>query len=376
MPRATLGERIAMLDPLTSAALEAGKPTLRLAGVAGRGSPLTARIAASALALAVPCIAHAHHSVGVFYDAASSSELTGTITEIAWVNPHIRFTLESVDVGGAPVVWAIESGSVNMLERNGIRRDQLAVGSEVVVVGRPSRLGRQAVYATSIRTPEGGTVALQGSFGESEAASAGRLASPQPTAGSGRDAFFRVWTKGRAYGDPANDSPTGLALPYTPAALAAQARFDPLTDDTALACIPQGMPGIMDNPFPIELVARDGNILLRAEEWDIERTIHLTDAADPAAQPATPLGYSVGRWDGETLVVETTRIDWPYFDDTGTPQSAAVETLERFSLSAGGARLDYTITVTDPETFIEPVTLDGYWVWVPGERIKPYNCTR
>jgi hypothetical protein len=318
--------------------------------------------------------AHAHHSVGVFYDAASSSEMAGTIIDIAWVNPHIRFTLESLGDDGVPVVWAIESGSVNMLERNGIRRDQLAVGADVIVVGRPSRLGRQAIYATSIRTPEG-TVALQGLFGEAQAASAGLLADSQ-TVGTGRAALFRVWTKGRAYGDPANDSPTGLDLPYTPAALAGQARFDPLTDDTALACIPQGMPGIMDNPFPIELVERDGGILLRTEEWDIERAIHMTGAADPATEPATPLGYSVGRWDGDTLIVATTRIDWPYFDDAGTPQSADVETVERFSLSDGGRRLDYAITVTDPATFTAPVTLDGHWVWVPGQVIKPYNCTR
>jgi hypothetical protein len=49
------------------------------------------------------------------------------------------------------------------------------------------------------------------------------------------------------------------------------------------------MPGIMDNPFPIEFVAREGDLLLRLEDWDIERAIHMTPGEVPAAQPATPL---------------------------------------------------------------------------------------
>jgi hypothetical protein len=68
-------------------------------------------------------------------------------------------------------------------------------------------------------------------------------------------------------------------------------------------------------------------------------------------------------------------IDWPFFDDIGTPQSEDVETVERFTLSADERRLDYTLTVTDPGTFTAPFTLDGHWNWVPGEVIKPYNCS-
>ena len=180
---------------------------------------------------------------------------------------------------------------------------------------------------------------------------------------------------GRAFAEEANDIPTGLVLPYTLAAQAARDRYDPLTDDTALECIPQGMPGIMDNPFPIEFVTRGNDIVLHLEEWDAERTIHISGGEDREVQPTTPLGYSVGRWEEETLVVTTARIDWPFFDDVGTPQSADIETVERFSVSADAHRLNYTITATDPATFTEPVTLDGYWVWVPGQEIKLYNCT-
>jgi len=329
------------------------------------------RIVVSMLGVLLPWGAYAHHSVGVFYETEASSEISGTITGVDWVNPHIRFTVESTNDAAEPVIWAVESGSVNMLERNGVGRGQLEVGSVVTVVGRPSRLGRQAVYATAIRTADDATVTFRGLFGEREAASAGFVADA-----SSRPAdIFRVWTAGRAYGQDADNSATGLTLPYTPVAQAARAHYNPLTDDTALRCIPQGMPGIMDNPFPIQFVKRGNDIVLRGEEWDIERTIHLSGGADPQTRPTSPLGYSVGRWEDETLVVTTTRIDWPFFDDVGTPQSTAMATVERFSLSADKTRLNYTITATDPTTFAQPVTLTGYWVWVPDQEIKPYNCT-
>ena len=87
------------------------------------------------------------------------------------------------------------------------------------------------------------------------------------------------------------------------------------------------------------------------------------------------LDYSVGHWDGDTLVVETTNIDRPYFDDVGTPMSSALQTVERYPLSADGQRVNMEMTVTDPVTFTEPGHLTGtYWVLVPGEQIKPYEC--
>ena len=116
------------------------------------------------------------------------------------------------------------------------------------------------------------------------------------------------------------------------------------------------------------------SITLRLEEWDGLRTIHMTSDADPADQPASPVGYSVGRWEDETLVVMTTRISDPFFDDEGTPQSENVDLVERFMVSEDEQNLDYHLTVTDPLTFTEPAVLYWRYEWVPGEEIKPFNC--
>ena len=98
------------------------------------------------------------------------------------------------------------------------------------------------------------------------------------------------------------------------------------------------------------------------------------DVTRELTQPS-PLGVSVGRWDGATLVVTTTRISWPFFSQLGIRQSPAVEIVERFTPTADGSRLDYEMTVTDAATFTRPVVLRQHWLWLPSVTLLPYECT-
>ena len=124
-----------------------------------------------------------------------------------------------------------------------------------------------------------------------------------------------------------------------------------------------------------KLVAVGDRIVLRLELWDGVRTIHLAEDAPAEGQPASPFGYSTGRWENNALIVVTARIDDRYFDMVGTPQSEALEVVERFELNDTVDRLDYHAEITDPATFFEPATVSGSWSWVPGEEVKPFECT-
>ena len=75
------------------------------------------------------------------------------------------------------------------------------------------------------------------------------------------------------------------------------------------------------------------------------------------------------------VITVTRGIDWPYFNQSGIPQSKDVEMTEVFKLSDDGARLEYELTVVDPASFTEAVHLDKQWVWRPGEQVRPYECT-
>jgi hypothetical protein len=112
---------------------------------------------------------------------------------------------------------------------------------------------------------------------------------------------------------------------------------------------------------------------LRTELYDTERTIHMDRTEPPPGEPHSVLGYSVGEWNDGALEVKTSLINWPYFDQIGTPLSEAVTVTERYTLSEDQGRLDIEITVVDPATFREPAIIRNSWL-AYGDVISRYDC--
>ena len=96
------------------------------------------------------------------------------------------------------------------------------------------------------------------------------------------------------------------------------ASYDPLEDNLELVCR-QGMPDVNFEPVPMDITDQGDRIRIRSEEYNMERYIYMD--ALPAQPEPSPTGYSLGRWDGDTLVVETTGIDWPFYSEIGIPIS-------------------------------------------------------
>ena len=307
-------------------------------------------------------IALGHHSISPF-DRESIQELEGTVSSVQWINPHIRLTIRVGDEE-----WEVEGDSPNAAERQGLTRESMQVGDEVRLAGWPSTLGRREVFLTNILIDGAETVVMDLNlplvFTQSEEAPFVDPAEADPDRG-----IFRVWSSsGELY---------QLRSPYvlTPAAEAARADWEPYTDQLALRCVAPGMPNAILNPYPIEIIDRGDQILIRIEEWEAVRTVDMVSETIPEDASGSLLGYSVGRGeDDRTLVVETGRVDFPYLDDAGTPMSNDARMIERFSLSQDGNELDYEIAVTDSENLVEPVVWVAAWTWIPGTIIRPYEC--
>jgi hypothetical protein len=295
--------------------------------------------------------------------------LSGTIVSVFWRNPHVHVTIA---VDGENEAWDVETGSVNTLERMGVTAAQFHVGDPLDVSGYVGRSGRKIMFAAAIVTANGQNLPLGGGGGgditeryaRPEQVAAGRALDSGPATD-----LFRVWV-------PMAVPNTGLgrtSFPLTPVALAARQAWNP-ANDPALRCSPPGMPAAMDNPYPIVFERRGDDIVLRLEEWDGVRTIHLDPAGGQRTAAPSPMGYSVGHWDGNRLVVDSDRIAYPYFDDLGTPQSSAIRMQEIFTLRSEERRLSWRAQVTDPVTFTATVVLEIEWQWIPGHVIKPFNC--
>ena len=125
----------------------------------------------------------------------------------------------------------------------------------------------------------------------------------------------------------------------------------------------------------IEFVKNNGEtITMRSVWWGGDRIIHLAAKEPPAGTLSTHIGYSIGHWDDGSLVVKTTRVDWPYFDRDGTPQSDKVEFVERFTMTDDESRLNYILTASDPIMFTGPIIVTNAFDWRPGSEIKAGDC--
>lgn len=320
----------------------------------------------------LPSTVFAHHSTRVFYNYDQVIEIEGTVTWVFWKNPHIRFNVTRTDGGNNKETWELEAGSMNTLDRFGIDENTIQIGDVIRVAGRPSSHGLNTIYVSNVLFENGNEVSLQGSqtfrwTNKDTSLSPKISGSEEEMVLPDVKGIFRVWIRGRGGRQE--------SLPFTATASEKREAWNPLTDDPALRCIPPGMPSAMNNPYPIAFAPEDNAIILHLEEWDGLRTIHMDSGAIADNQSSTRMGYSVGHWEENTLIVSTTNINYPYFDSIGTPQSKTVEISEHFTLSEDDHRLDYHMIITDPKTFTTPAEFTQYYVWEPREEIKSYECT-
>jgi hypothetical protein len=320
--------------------------------------------------------APAHHSQAGIFDSTRTIEVTGVIRSVSWRNPHGQILLTVKDDKGRDTVWDAETASISILRNRAADGSSIRVGDRVTIAGAPSVRNRPEILARSVLLPSGYEFTFGSPNAYFPAGKAGRIIGRAKIDGdvaaatARADGLFRVWST--IMSDPAAFPMFKGGYPLTAAGKAGLAKWNP-RDNVLLKCGTKGTPLIMISPLPMDLVKKGDTIVMRLEEYDTVRTIHMNPkAAAPARH--TLYGFSRGRWEGTTLVVETDHIAAGYFDHEGTPQSDQIKTVERFTPSADYSRLDYSLTTTDPVNFEKPFTLTRYFVWKPENRVHPYEC--
>jgi hypothetical protein len=329
-------------------------------------------ILALLVAAAAPA-ARSHHS-GSEYDYNHIVEIEGTLVELKWQNPHVLMRVRTRKAAQRPeMTWDIEGSSVSVLRRSNVDPRWLHIGDKVRVAGEQSKRAPNRMFAHNVLASDGKELVFHPGgkprWARTAMGTSGNWFEPGVPGGASAS-LFRVWSWKA-------DDPQQIWLPEYPLTAAAKqkvAKWDPVHDEVMHGCEPKGMPTIMETPYPVEFV-REGDIIrLRMEEYDTVRTIHMNPQVNREPPPKHSLGRSIGRWDGNTLVVNTDGILWRYLDTSGVPLSAAATLVERFTPSSDGALLRYSLVVTDPENFTRPVELERSWVARPGESVKRFEC--
>ena len=150
--------------------------------------------------------------------------------------------------------------------------------------------------------------------------------------------------------------------------------LDPADDPAFLRCEPIGGARQIFVRHQLD-IRRRGNDRLEFHygEWDATRTIYMDGRKRPLDQPASPLGYSLGHWEGDTLVIETSGFTANRLEAAIAVHSDQLRIVERYTRSRDGKTLMLTATMEDPKILRAPLVFKKIWGWSPASRIAPYK---
>jgi hypothetical protein len=168
--------------------------------------------------------------------------------------------------------------------------------------------------------------------------------------------FTGVWERGGGGGARGARGAAPARPAYTPEYEAKRRAFQAAApeDSETANCLPPGMPGIMTQPYPMEFLLTPGKVTIVIEAYTQVRHIYTDGRSLPADPDPEFHGTSVGRWEGDTLVVETMGFSPLTFIERGVPHSGKMRILERFRLSDAD-------TMTIETTITDPVALTAPW---------------
>jgi len=139
-------------------------------------------------------------------------------------------------------------------------------------------------------------------------------------------------------------------------------------------CTPGGMPRMMLGRYPIEILQRPDHVVILFEKMRLYRIIYMDKPHDPDAD-LSYRGDSVGHWDKQNLIIDTTGVDPnTVIDKTGIPRSDALHVTERLTLANDKKTLLDTITIDDPKIFTKLVSFTVSYAKAPNVELMEDNC--
>lgn len=215
------------------------------------------------------------------------------------------------------------------------------------------------------------------------------LSAPAPRAGNGKPDLSGLWALEHppCGANGCGDYPGGpefmnlgakLAggLPYRPwaAELVKQRTADLGRDDPVARCLPAGVVRILTFPPPRKIIQTPDEVVILSERDVTFRQIFTDGRALPVDPSPSWNGFSVGKWEGDTLVVETNGLrDGAWLDRNGSPMTDAAKMTERFRRVIYG-RLEIELTVDDPKAYAKPWTVNLNQQIVLNTELLDYFC--
>lgn len=328
----------------------------------------------------------AHHGTSGQFDQSKSLEVSGTVTKIRFVNPHSYVYFDAVGDDGETQNWRCEMRAATLLKRSGWTADMFAPGTKIKIEGVPARREPFGCYVNTIAFDDGKVVERYQQLEDADTGDVqreARRADGKPNLAGNWAAAQRLPTeadvraialRGRPGGQGGPRGRRGARYQQSEAGTAASAGYE-REDNPRFHCEATNI--LFDWTFDQHINQIDQNaetITLTYGFMDIVRTVHLDQDSHPEDLTPSRAGHSIGRWDGDTLVVDTVGFSEGYLDTRGgAKHSTELHIVERFSLGENGMSLNRSYVGNDPTYLTAP--FEGQdTINLSAAAFDPYNC--
>ena len=169
-------------------------------------------------------------------------------------------------------------------------------------------------------------------------------------------------------------------LELTEKGAAAQAAYDEFShENPESSCVGRPTPAMIvsSNLYAIQIEFDEAEqiVWIRSEFWDEERAVYMDGREHPGESERFPSGHSIGRWEGETLVVDTRNFAYhrsPY--QMGLPSGTQKHVVERYRLNEDGTRIVVEFVLEDPEYIAQPLTHRRELIYSPHLQFHRFDC--
>jgi hypothetical protein len=343
----------------------------------------------------------AHHEITAKFDPSKTQTLRGIVTNVDWANPHAHIFM-NVGTGNNLVNWAVELESVVDLQRAGYRRDTVKPGDSIVVQGILARDGSRQIWGNSVTLATGNrrvfNVPEDTAPPRTAAAPTPRWPDGQPRLGpvSGSTGYWarpsmtilaETGTNVRANknGLLANIADVDKVAPFQRWArdLFEMRQRNRLADDPQyLYCLPPGGPRQFQEAYGVQFIEDREHQRIFVFVGSVDRNWRLIylDGREQKGQirgdADNPLYYgrAVGKWEGNTLVVDTIGFNEKFwFSNGGLPHTDRLHLVERFTRTDMNT-LRYEVTIDDPGAYTRTWTSGWNLNWIANEELPVFFC--
>lgn len=345
----------------------------------------------------------AHHSNAPHFDNEVELTHEGVVTQWKLINPHAYIYFDVTEADGSTTQWHCETEAASALRRRGYTPDTFLVGDKVTVIGNPARREANSCFTRDFILADGTVVSrntiLTDTTEQVVTSTAPKAASTERPAylSNGQPNISGFWWDGdEPAGNsaplvpPAGGGMTGMGMggmgspdrlarladiAMTPAGEAQLAKYEFIYDDPSLHCkIANIMDAIGRDESVNEIRQDDNTITIQYGYMDYLRTIYLDVDEHPNDLELSSGGHSIGRWEDETLIVESFGfLPSVLHPRTGIPTSDQLKIVERFNYDHETKEINREYIASDPVYLFEEYTGQDT-LRISKVPYEPYGC--